>query len=36
MRIIRADPTFDAGMIRTIRASDFDRIVRDDLAACPP
>jgi hypothetical protein len=32
MRIIRADPAFDAGMVRGIGAIEFDRIVRDDVA----
>jgi hypothetical protein len=36
MRVIKAEPTFDAGMVRSARASHFDRIVRDDLAACAP
>lgn len=36
MRVIRADPTFDAAMVRSVPASRFDRIVRDDVAACTP
>ena len=34
IRIMKADPTLDSGMVRTIQADQLDRIVRDDLAAC--
>jgi hypothetical protein len=36
IRVIHADPTLDAGIVRSVRVGQFDRIVRDDLAACAP
>jgi len=36
MQVIRVEPTFDAGIVRSVRTSRLDRIVRDDLAACAP
>ena len=36
MRIIQAEPSLDAGMVRSVPAGHLDRIVRDDLAACAP
>jgi hypothetical protein len=34
IRVIRANPEFDAGILHGARKSQPDRIVRDDVAGC--